>query len=572
LSGRSGGVDSVEVFDDGVNLFLSPPRFVLVFGNEFRHRGTNEVAYVVDFIIHFGVLLPIGFLVIRYDYRYSCHTPLYDSNRFSSCVRYVYELMDWTESYRPDTLSAVRGNDKARDAFEDWGRTWDDHREAVILYGSPGVGKTSAAHALAADMGWETVELNASDQRTADAIERFAGRAARNETLGGDSTDEGGRQLVIVDEADNIHGNYDRGGAQAITKLVKESNQPIVLIANEFYEMSRGLRNACQDIEFRDVSARSIVPVLRDICRKEGIEFDADALQRIADANSGDLRGAVKDLQATAEGKDHLTVEDVVTGDRDTTAGIFTVLDAILKEEESAQDALHVAYDADETPDDLTAWVEDKVMKVYDPEETVRAYEFLANADRWLGRVQATQDYSYWRYVTDNTAAGVAASRDGTSGGWTQYGGRPQMWPASDATIDEICRKIAVAGGLSIETSRREVLPFLSAMIHHCKPRELAVAVTAYFEFDEEDLAAVSGSGESTNKVQGIVADAEERREEQMEEHAGGAFAGELPDREDEPEEAAPEADETEPEEPEPDEEAEEEEADDSQAGLSDFV
>ena len=492
-------------------------------------------------------------------------------------------MADWTESYRPDTLSAVRGNNKARDAFEEWGRTWDDHREAVILYGSPGVGKTSAAHALAADMGWETVELNASDQRTADAIERFAGRAARNETLGGDSTDEGGRQLIIVDEADNIHGNYDRGGAQAITKLVKEANQPIVLIANEFYDMSRGLRNACQDIEFRDVSARSIVPVLRDICRKEGIEFDSDALQRIADANSGDLRGAVKDLQATAEGKQHLTVEDVVTGDRDTTAGIFTVLDAILKEEASAQDALHVAYDADETPDDLTAWVEDKVMKVYDPQETVRAYEFIANADRWLGRVQATQEYGYWRYVTDNVAAGVAASRDGTSGGWTQYGGRPQMWPSSDKTIDEICRKIAVSGGLSIETARREVLPFLSAMIHHCKPRELTVAVAAYFEFDESELAAVSGSGESTNKVEGIVADAQERREEEMEEHAGGAFAGDLPERDDdapasdEPAAETTDADEAaeadgaeaaEPEAAEP----EEEEADDSQAGLSDFV
>jgi len=48
-------------------------------------------------------------------------------------------------------------------------------REAVVLHGSPGVGKTSAAHALANDMGWETVELNASDQRTADVIERFAG-------------------------------------------------------------------------------------------------------------------------------------------------------------------------------------------------------------------------------------------------------------------------------------------------------------------------------------------------------------------------------------------------------------
>jgi replication factor C large subunit len=497
-------------------------------------------------------------------------------------------MADWTESYRPSTLSEVRGNNKARDAFEEWGTTWDDHREAVILYGSPGVGKTSAAHALAADMGWETVELNASDQRTADAIERYAGRAAMNTTLGGSEEGVSGRQLVIVDEADNIHGNYDRGGAQAVTSLVKEANQPIVLIANEFYDMSRGLRNACQDIEFRDVSARSIVPVLRDICRKEGIEFESDALQRIADANSGDLRGAVKDLQATAEGKETLTVDDVVMGARDTTVGIFTVLDAILKEK-SAQEALHTAYDADETPDDLTAWVEDKVMKVYDPQETVRAYEFLANADRWLGRVMATQNYSYWRYVTDNVAAGVAASRDETRGGWTQYGGRPQMWPASDATIDEICRTIADAEGTSIETARREILPYLSAAIHHCKPRDLAVAVTAYFEFDESALSAVSGSGASTNKVQGIVEDAEELREDALEAHAGGAFAGapraEGADAADAEDAAAAAADGSEPadaDEPEPQGAAgdpddgpsgtEEDGDDDSQAGLSDFV
>lgn len=486
-------------------------------------------------------------------------------------------MADWTETYRPSTLSEVRGNDKARDAFEEWARSWDDHRQAVILHGSPGVGKTSAAHALAADMGWETVELNASDQRTADVIERFAGRAAKNTTLSS-STGGGGRQLVILDEADNIHGNYDRGGAQAITKLVKEAGQPMVLIANEFYEMSRGLRKACQDIEFRDVSSRSILPVLRDLCRKEGIEYDADALQRIADANSGDLRGAVKDLQAAAEGKDHLTVEDVVTGGRDRTVDIFPLLDGILKEE-SAQEALYMAYDADETPDELTAWVEDKVMKVYDGHEVVRAYDHLANADKWLGRVMATQDYSYWRYVTDNVAAGVASARDETRGGWTRYGGRPQMWPSSDKTGDEICRKIAEKGGMSMSTARREVLPLLSVMVHHCKPKELTIGLAAYFDFDESEVSYITGSGETTNKVEGIVESAQELREERMAEHAGGAFEGSAgaadgdegdgkesatADDTDDAESDADAAEETSPEQTADDE-------DDAQSGLSDF-
>jgi len=440
-------------------------------------------------------------------------------------------MADWTERYRPTTLSEVRGNDKARDAFHEWAQTWDDHGQAVILYGSPGVGKTSAAHALANDMGWETVELNASDQRTADVIERFAGRAANNATLAGSAGGGGAsggdtesRQLVVLDEADNIHGTYDRGGASAITNLVKESGQPIVLIANEFYEMSRGLRNACEDIEFRDVSSRSIVPVLRDICRREEIEYESDALETIADTNDGDLRGAIKDLQAAAEGRDAITAEDVVTSGRDRSMDLFPFLDAVLKEE-SAEEALQSAYRVDETPDDLTKWLENNLLAVYEPAEAARAYDALANADRWLGRVRATQNYSYWRYATDNAAAGVAAARDGTKGGWTRYS-RPQFWPASDETADEVCQRIADRSGLSIDTARRDVLPFLSAMTHHCKPRELTVAMAAAYDLDETAVSFVTGSGESTNKVGSIVADAEELRAEAMEAHSGGAFAG----------------------------------------------
>ena len=456
-------------------------------------------------------------------------------------------MVDWTETYRPRSLSELRGNNKARDALAEWAESWDDHREAVVLYGSPGVGKTSAAHALANDMGWETVELNASDQRTADVIERFAGRAAMNATLSGSASgggaageDTASRQLVVLDEADNIHGNYDRGCKAAITDLVKESGQPIVLIANEFYEMSRGLRNACQDIEFRDVGSRSIVPALRDICRHEGIEYEQDALDAIAETNSGDLRGAVKDLQAAAEGRDSITEADVVTGERDRSMDIFPFLDAVLKEE-SAQEALQASYRVDETPDDLTKWIEDNMLDVYEPGEAALAYDFLANADRWLGRVRASQNYSYWRYAGDNAAAGVAAARDGTKGGWTRYG-RPQFWPSSNTTADEVCRRIADRGGVSMAIARRAILPFLSAMTHHCKPRELTVAMAAGYDLEASHLSFITGSGESTNKVQSIVEDAQAKRDDALEAHAGGAFAGSADETDHDSDETTPES------------------------------
>ena len=436
-------------------------------------------------------------------------------------------MVDWTEKYRPTTLSAVRGNDKARDAFEKWARTWDEHREAVILHGSPGVGKTSAAHALANDMGWDVMELNASDSRTADVVEKVAGEAAKSGTL----TEGGaGRRLVVLDEADNFHGNADYGGSAEVTRVVKAANQPIVLIANEFYDMSNGLRNVCQDVEFRDVSKRSIVPVLRDICRQEGIEYEDAALDAIAEETSGDLRSAVNDLQALAEETEVLTADAVVTSERDRTEGIFDFLDDVIKHAD-AETALKQSYDVDETPDDLLNWVADNVPKDFYGDELADAYEFLSNADRWLGRVRATQDYSYWRYAGDNVAAGVPAARQHDHGGWTRYG-PPSYWSKLGRTKgtrkqrDAIARKIAQRSGTSIGTARRHVLPYLSTMIHHCKPRELTVAVAAAYELDESDVSFVTGSGETTNKVESIVADAQERRAQLAVEHSGGAFAG----------------------------------------------
>ncbi|MFB6267234.1 MAG: replication factor C large subunit [Halodesulfurarchaeum sp.] len=436
-------------------------------------------------------------------------------------------MVDWTEKYRPTTLREVRGNDSALEDLQEWADTWDDHREAVILHGAPGVGKTSAAHALANDRGWDVIELNASDQRTADVIDRVAGEAARSGTLTGGTA---GRKLIVLDEADNIHGNADRGGTRAITSLVKEATQPIVLIANDYYDMSRGLRNACRDIEFRDVSARSILPVLRDICRREGVEYEDGALDALAEKNAGDLRSAINDLQALAEETEVLTEEAVVTGGRDRTEGIFPFLDAVLKEED-ARGALEMAYDVDETPDDLIHWVEDNVPKDYSGQELAAAYAFLARADRWLGRVRATQEYSYWRYVTDNVAAGVAAARGGEKGGWTRYG-PPSFWSKLGRsrgrrnTRDAIARRIAEDSGVSMGTARREILPYLSAMTHHCRNRELTLAMTARYELDAEEVAFVTGSGADTNKVQEIVADAEALREQQAADHSDGAFEG----------------------------------------------
>src|SRR5947207_520737 len=82
----------------------------------------------------------------------------------------------------------------------------------------------------------------------------------------------GGRKLVILDEADNLFGREDSGGIGAIVDTIRQAGQPIVLIANDFYALSRrssSLRSLCKTIKFKSVHPSSAKAVLRRVAKGE---------------------------------------------------------------------------------------------------------------------------------------------------------------------------------------------------------------------------------------------------------------------------------------------------------------
>jgi len=116
-----------------------------------------------------------------------------------------------TERMRPARLDDLVGNPRAKEELRRWADQWDSPkppaRRAAVLSGPAGVGKTTAALALAGERHWTVVEMNASDARNESAINRVAGRASITHTLG-ESTGSGreARALILLDEADCLTG------------------------------------------------------------------------------------------------------------------------------------------------------------------------------------------------------------------------------------------------------------------------------------------------------------------------------------------------------------------------------
>ncbi|HZY71266.1 MAG TPA: AAA family ATPase [Thermoplasmata archaeon] len=126
-----------------------------------------------------------------------------------------HERRALTERTRPGRLADVVGNSAAIAELLQWAEPWragtpPPSGRAVALVGPPGVGKTTSALALARELGWTVVEMNASDARNQRAIELVAGRASLTTTLGIDGEyrpyAKGARTLIVLDEADSLFG------------------------------------------------------------------------------------------------------------------------------------------------------------------------------------------------------------------------------------------------------------------------------------------------------------------------------------------------------------------------------
>jgi replication factor C small subunit len=204
----------------------------------------------------------------------------------------------WVEKYRPKKLAEIFDQVQVVSRLEVLVKR-PSEMPHLLFSGPPGTGKTTTALCLAYEImggAWRdyTLELNASNERGIDTvrerIKNFASYADRREGIP--------FRIVLLDESDAMTNDAQT----ALRRIMEESSRTtrFVLTANYSSNIIEPLQSRCAIFKFSRLGEADVVEYLAQICKKEGVRTEKEALQKIFEATEGDMRHALNMLQAAS--------------------------------------------------------------------------------------------------------------------------------------------------------------------------------------------------------------------------------------------------------------------------------
>ncbi|MDA8701154.1 AAA family ATPase [Euryarchaeota archaeon] len=439
------------------------------------------------------------------------------------------------------------------------GKTAYLERKPCCSLALPVLEKTSVARAIAQDMGWNVIELNASDARNAAAIRKVATHGSTHRSLFHHPDAKKQRTLVLLDEVDHISGGLrkvsqsriesaiqgedskgnsvtlkgDSGGKAELLSLLAETRQPVILACNEImglwgsgssWSSTRDrFTKHLQTITFDRASNEALRRIARRVLREEKLNFDDAALEALVASNPGDLRALVRDLQVLSSTADGTITKEMVesqayAGRRDTSEGVFPGLDKLYRSN-VAQEAVQIGRSIEKTPPDMINWVHWNNSSLFPRKESIqRGNQSLSIASKmYMGQFRSTAHRSwYWSGQLASLSASVTNPVPFEARIYPSY---PNfLRRGSSRTRPSILVKLGEQTGMSSAALRDEMLPLLTAML---KDSPLLgdsqdFALSFKFGFSSEEHASLAGLPLSRRATKNLMAEYDEVYEQSL--------------------------------------------------------
>ena len=173
-------------------------------------------------------------------------SPISDTKTLKYSQNISIYMQPFIIKYQPKKPNEIIGPDITIKKLKDFVVNFKKQRKnAALLYGPSGVGKTISVHVLANELNLEILEVNASDVRNADEINSMVGSAVGQMSLFAKG------KIILVDEIDGLSGTKDRGGLLAIINIIEKSSFPIILTATNPWDYKfNKLKTITQNIKF----------------------------------------------------------------------------------------------------------------------------------------------------------------------------------------------------------------------------------------------------------------------------------------------------------------------------------
>jgi DNA polymerase III delta prime subunit len=202
----------------------------------------------------------------------------------------------WVQKYRPQTVEDTILPELTKKSFQKF--VDSNNIPNLLLAGSPGTGKTTAAKAMLEQLGCDYIIINAALNRGIDTVRSEISTFASSISLAG------GRKYIILDEAD-----YLTPDAQASMRNLIETfskNCGFIFTCNFKNRIIAPLRSRLSEVDFSieksekpKLAAQFFKRVLA-ILKNEGVDFDQKVVAKVIEKYFPDFRRILNELQKYA--------------------------------------------------------------------------------------------------------------------------------------------------------------------------------------------------------------------------------------------------------------------------------